>query len=137
MLRGWPDEGVGLGVSISSLDSGDAFGFGVGAEAVTIDGRQHGYEIAEESELRQLFPDCDEGAIPCLGDAFHMDVIVDNALLEAGMDVYIEGGDHHHLLHLSHKDFSRLMSNAWPAPISCLRGGQGDKSYLWAPPEDG
>ncbi len=100
-------------------------------------GRQHGYEIADESELRQLFPDCDEGAIPCLGDAFHMDVIVDNALLEAGTDVYIEGGDHHHLLHLSHKDFSRLMSNAWPAPISCLRGGQGDKPYLWAPPEDG
>jgi Ala-tRNA(Pro) deacylase len=100
-------------------------------------GRQHGYEIADESELQQLFPDCDRGAIPCLGDAFHMDVIVDSSLLESDMDVYIEGGDHSHLLHLSHKDFSRLMANAWSAPISCLRGGQGDKPFLWAPPEDG
>lgn len=100
-------------------------------------GRQHGYEIADEEELRKLFPDCDEGAIPSLGEAFHMDVMVDNALLDDDLDVYIEGGDHSHLLHISHKDFARLMANAWPAPISCLRGGLGDKPNLWAPPEDG
>lgn len=100
-------------------------------------GRQHGYEIADEAELRRLFPDCDEGAIPCVGEAFHMDVMVDSALVDGGKDIYFEGGDHSHLLHISYLDFKRLMANAWPAPISCLRGGQGDKPYLWAPPEDG
>lgn len=100
-------------------------------------GRQHGYEIANEEELYPLFPDCEEGAIPGLGEAFHMDVMVDSALLDNGMDVYIEGGDHSHLVHLSHKDFTKLMVGAWPAPISCQRGGLGDKPNLWAPPEDG
>ncbi len=54
-------------------------------------GRQPEYEIASEDELSGLFPDCEEGAIPGLGEAFKMDVIIDNALLEL-KDVYIEGG---------------------------------------------
>lgn len=99
-------------------------------------GRQHEYEIADERDLQGLFPDCNEGAIPGLGQAFELDVIVDSALLD-NLDIYIEAGDHNHLLHLSQRDFQEVMKNAWPAPISCLRSGQSDKPYLWAPPEDG
>ncbi len=92
-------------------------------------GRQHKYEIASEDELSGLFTGCQDGAIPGLGEAFEMDVIIDNELLDM-KDVYIEGGDHSHLLHISHRDFSRLMENAWVAPISCLKGGKDDSHYL-------
>ncbi|MBQ0712409.1 MAG: YbaK/EbsC family protein [Porticoccus sp.] len=92
-------------------------------------GRQHEYEIASEDELTGLFSGCEEGAIPGLGEAFKMDVIIDNELLEL-KDVYVEGGDHSHLLHISHRDFNRLMVNAWVAPISCQKGGQDDHLYL-------
>lgn len=91
-------------------------------------GRQHDYEIATEQELAGLFPDCDEGAIPGLGEAFHMDMIVDNSLLNM-KDVYIEGGDHSHLLHIGHRDFNRLMADAWTAPISCLKGERNESLY--------
>jgi Ala-tRNA(Pro) deacylase len=92
-------------------------------------GRQHEYEIASEDELMGLFSGCQEGAIPGLGEAFEMDVIIDNELLEM-KDVYVEGGDHSHLLHISHRDFSRLMENAWTASISCLKGDRDSGQYL-------
>ena len=91
-------------------------------------GRQHEYEIATEDELSGLFPDCEDGAIPGLGEAFKMDVIIDNALLEM-KDVYIEGGDHSHLLHIGHRDFSKLMVDAWTAQISCLKGEKNGSRY--------
>ncbi len=99
-------------------------------------GRQHPYEIAKEEEFLALFPDCEQGAIPSLGDAFNMDVIIDSSLMEK-KDIYIEGGDHTHLVHIGCQDFSALMEKAWTAPISCLKGGTSDRQYLWAPPEDG
>ena len=91
-------------------------------------GRQHEYELASEEDLLGLFPDCKEGAIPGLGQAYQMDVIIDIELLE-NKDVYLEGGDHHHLLHINHRDFSMLMRNAWPVPISCLMGGH-ESQYI-------
>ena len=98
-------------------------------------GRQHSYEIAEERELLGLFPGCEEGAIPGLGEAFHMDVIIDDSLMDK-KDIYIEAGNHTHLIHINHYDFDRLMMNAWPAPISCIKGGgTSDEQYFWAPPE--
>lgn len=99
-------------------------------------GRQHAYKLAPEDDFKGLFPDCEKGAIPGLGEAFEMEVIIDNSLMEK-KDIYIEGGDHTHLLHINHKDFNKLMTNAWPAPISCLQGDYSDRQYLWAPPEDG
>lgn len=99
-------------------------------------GRQHNYKIAEEQELLELFPSCKEGAIPRLGEAFQMDVIIDNSLMDQ-KDIYIEGGDHTHLVHINFKDFSKLMFNAWPALISCLKSNNpSDEQYLWTPQED-
>lgn len=80
--------------------------------------QQLSYELADEKELQQLFPDCELGAIPCVGQAFNMDVILDTALMDK-KDIYIEGGDHLHLVHMDRKDFSRLMDDAWQAVISC------------------
>lgn len=100
-------------------------------------GRQHNYKIAEEQELLELFPSCKEGAIPGLGEAFQMDVIIDNSLMDQ-KDIYIEGGDHTHLVHINFKDFSKLMFNAWPALISCLKSNNpSEGQYFWAPSENG
>jgi Ala-tRNA(Pro) deacylase len=40
--------------------------------------------LASEQEIGQLFPDCDLGAIPPLGPAYGLDVVLDDSL--AGLD---------------------------------------------------
>jgi Ala-tRNA(Pro) deacylase len=69
------------------------------------------FSLAAEREASDLFPDCDIGAIPPLGQAYGVDVLVDESL--SGLDeVCFEGGDHQSLVQVSGEDFSRLMSGA-------------------------
>ncbi|MBI3561745.1 MAG: YbaK/EbsC family protein [Gammaproteobacteria bacterium] len=67
--------------------------------------------LATEPELAQLFNDCEQGAIPPIGNAYGMDVIMDDSLMQCE-DVYIEAGDHVEVLHLKAEDFYRLMHGA-------------------------
>jgi Ala-tRNA(Pro) deacylase len=67
--------------------------------------------LATEGELNEIFNDCDTGAIPPIGNAYGIDVLVDDSLEECS-DVYFEAGDHEHLVHLSGSSFHDLMSNA-------------------------
>lgn len=76
------------------------------------------FEIATERELMALFPDCTRGAIPGLGQAYNMNVVIDTALMNKD-DIYIEGGDHQHLVHINCNEFRGLMDDAWQAVISC------------------
>jgi Ala-tRNA(Pro) deacylase len=75
--------------------------------------RQVGNDVAlaDESELRKLFPDCALGAVPAVGECYGLDVIVDDSIQERP-DVYLEGGDHMTLVHLDRAEFARLMSEA-------------------------
>lgn len=67
--------------------------------------------LASEQEAGKLFPDCDLGAMPPLGDAYGLDVVVDEALL--GLDrVYFEGGDHQSLVKVAGAQFRDLMAGA-------------------------
>jgi Ala-tRNA(Pro) deacylase len=67
--------------------------------------------LASEQEVGKLFPDCDLGAIPPLGDAYGLDVVLDEAL--AGLDeVYFEGGDHRSLVKVAGAQFRELMAGA-------------------------
>ena len=64
--------------------------------------------LADEEEIGRLFPDCEFGAVPPIGAAYGLAVIVDDVL--AGQpDVYLEAGDHLNLLHLSGEQFAGLM----------------------------
>lgn len=72
--------------------------------------------LATESELIELFDDCDPGAIPPVGEAYKMETIVDY-ILDDCKDVYIESGNHEELLHLSGSDFRKLMKNSHHANI--------------------
>lgn len=67
--------------------------------------------LADEHELPKLFSDCDLGAIPPAGEAYKIPMIWDESL-DREKDIYIEAGDHQHLLHLSHSDFMKLMGNS-------------------------
>jgi Ala-tRNA(Pro) deacylase len=67
--------------------------------------------LASEQEAGQLFPDCDLGAIPPLGDAYGLDAVVDEALLDLDQ-VYFEGGDHQSLVKVAGALFRELMAGA-------------------------
>jgi len=67
--------------------------------------------LADESEIKRLFPDCALGAVPAVGECYDLEVIVDDSI-QAQPDVYLEGGDHATLIHISQAQFSRLMSGA-------------------------
>ncbi|HEY5603270.1 MAG TPA: YbaK/EbsC family protein [Gammaproteobacteria bacterium] len=68
-------------------------------------------QLVSEAELAGIFTDCEIGAIPPIGHAYAIDMIVDNKLLDCD-DVYIEAGDHKNLVHLRSDDFKRLISNS-------------------------
>jgi Ala-tRNA(Pro) deacylase len=67
--------------------------------------------LASEQEIGQLFPDCDLGAIPPLGQAYGLDVVLDDGL--AGLDqVCFEGGDHRTLIRVGGEQFREMMAGA-------------------------
>jgi len=66
--------------------------------------------LATENELSRLFDDCETGAIPPIGQAYGMDVVIDDDCISERSDVYFEGGDHTELIHVSGRDFETLMS---------------------------
>ena len=68
-------------------------------------------ELASEAEVANLFSDCDPGAVPALGAAYGIAVIVDDSLADLP-DFYIEGGDHATLVHLTAPEFHRLLGDA-------------------------
>lgn len=67
--------------------------------------------MAGEDEIAMMFPDCELGAIPAVGSAYGVDTVVDASLL-VQPDVYFEGGDHEHLVHVSGPDFRKIMAGA-------------------------
>jgi Ala-tRNA(Pro) deacylase len=73
--------------------------------------------LASEDEVGTLFDDCDIGAVPPIGSAYDVPVILDQSLGEAG-DIYFEGGDHKTLVHVSGSDFRNLMKDARIARFS-------------------
>jgi Ala-tRNA(Pro) deacylase len=67
--------------------------------------------LATEDEVGKLFGDCDLGAIPPVGRAYGLDVIVDDSLA-AQPEIYFESGDHMNLVHVNAMAFKRLMADA-------------------------
>ncbi len=67
--------------------------------------------LATEREVGEMFADCELGAIPPVGAAYGLAVIVDDSLAEQP-DVFFEAGDHETLVHVSGEQFRRLMGPA-------------------------
>jgi len=65
--------------------------------------------LADEEQVSTMFSDCEDGAVPAVGQAYNMNSIYDEALDELD-DVYFEAGDHETLIHLTKAQFGKLMS---------------------------
>lgn len=74
-------------------------------------------ELATEEEIAALFADCETGAVPAVGGAYGLAVIVDESLAEQP-DVYFEAGDHATLVHLTAEGFRRALGDAAHAEFS-------------------
>jgi Ala-tRNA(Pro) deacylase len=70
-------------------------------------GRKMG--LATEQEIRPLFADCEEGAIPPVGQAYGIETIIDDCLGECP-DLYLEAGDHEDFIHLQASAYRQLMA---------------------------
>lgn len=67
--------------------------------------------LATEFEIGRLFSDCDLGAIPPAGEAYGMEMIMDDSL-SGCPDIYFEAGGHNEVVHVRGDEFKRLMRTA-------------------------
>jgi Ala-tRNA(Pro) deacylase len=67
--------------------------------------------LADEPEIGLLFADCSLGAIPPIGDAYGLETVLDDSLLDLD-DIYFEGGDHRTFVHVDAGDWRRLMKDS-------------------------
>jgi len=74
-------------------------------------------QLAKEDELNGMFPDCDAGAVPPLAAAYGLEAVWDDSLSYL-KDVYFESGDHDNVVHVTGKNFRKLMGNAPHAHFS-------------------
>lgn len=64
--------------------------------------------LAEEQEFRNMFPECDVGAMPPFGNLYGMDVFVAEKLTE-DKEIAFNAGTHTELIRLAYDDFERLV----------------------------
>jgi Ala-tRNA(Pro) deacylase len=67
--------------------------------------------LAHEDEIREVFKDCDLGAIPPCAMSYGMQTYVDESLFDEP-EVWFEAGDHMELVHMQRDQFMTLMSDA-------------------------
>lgn len=67
--------------------------------------------LAREVDLRELFKDCELGALPPVCSAYGMQTYLDESLAEQP-DIYFEAGDHEALIHMGADQFLDLMDQA-------------------------
>ncbi len=75
------------------------------------------YRMVAEPELDRLFGDCETGAVPGVGDAYKINSVLDDELF-AMRKIYIEAGDHEHLIELDQAQFMEMMYGVPHAHIS-------------------
>ena len=66
-------------------------------------------EVASESEFKDLFPDCEVGAMPPFGNLYDMDLYVAEKLTD-DEEIAFNSGSHTELVRLSYQDFENLVS---------------------------
>jgi Ala-tRNA(Pro) deacylase len=68
------------------------------------------YDVASTFNAESLMDDCEPGAIPPIGRAYGVKTLVDDSLDDLS-DVYLEAGDHEHLIHVNASNFRKLLSD--------------------------
>ena len=72
----------------------------IGADDVT---------LSSEEEFRELFPDCEVGAMPPFGNLYDMGVYVAEQLTEDD-EIAFNSGTHSELVKMSYRDFANLVT---------------------------
>lgn len=73
--------------------------------------------LATETEVAEVFADCEPGSVPPVAGAYGLSGVVDDSL--EGFDhIYFEAGDHRTLVHVTGRAFHRLTVDLPHAPIS-------------------
>ncbi len=65
--------------------------------------------LATEDEFRDLFPDCEVGAMPPFGNLYGLDVSVDKALSE-DEEIFFQAGNHIESIKMNCKDYLKLVT---------------------------
>ena len=65
-------------------------------------------ELADEYKFKNLFPECEVGAMPPFGNLFNMDVVVSETLAEDEM-IAFNAGSHKELVRMTYRDFIQLV----------------------------
>ena len=63
--------------------------------------------LLPEEEVRELFPDCETGAMPPFGQLYGMPVYVDRCFPKAG-EFAFQAGNHHEAIRMSYAEYERL-----------------------------
>ena len=74
-------------------------------------------QLANEDEISELFPDCELGAVPSIPEAYAVDAFVDESF-DKQPDIYLEGGDHRSLVHVSADAFRSITRDVRRARIA-------------------
>lgn len=64
--------------------------------------------LATEAEFKELFPDCELGAMPPFGNLYNMEVYVSPELAN-NEQIAFNAGTHTELIRMDYKDFERLV----------------------------
>lgn len=64
--------------------------------------------LASEQEFRNLFPDCETGAMPPFGNLYSLDVYMARELAE-DEEIVFNAGNHRELIRMRYRDFYRLV----------------------------
>ena len=65
-------------------------------------------ELASEGQFKDIFPDCEIGAMPPFGNLYGMEVYVDQHLTD-DEDIFFNACSHSELIRISYQDFERLV----------------------------
>jgi len=69
----------------------------------------HDAGLACESEFRDLFPDCEVGAMPPFGNLYGIEVYVDESLVTDD-DIAFNAGTHTRVMRMPYREFERLVA---------------------------
>jgi Ala-tRNA(Pro) deacylase len=64
--------------------------------------------LAEESEIREMYEDCEVGAMPPFGELYGQLVVVDTRLV-ADADIFFNAGSHREAIRMRYRDFESLV----------------------------
>ncbi len=64
--------------------------------------------LAHESEFKEIFEDCETGAMPPFGNLYNMDVFVAQSLTK-DVEIAFNAGTHSELIRMGYTDFERLV----------------------------